>query len=60
MFEKVKDFIAIDARFTPMYIAKCADISLGAAHTILGCDLKMRKISARLIPHLLTKEQTLV
>ena len=34
-------------------------ILVGAAHTILRCDLKMRRISARWIPHLVTKEQKL-
>ena len=33
--------------------------SVGAAHTILRRDLKMKRISARWIPHLLTKEQKL-
>jgi hypothetical protein len=44
--------IATDARFTTKYI-------VGAAHTILRHDLKMRRISARWIPHLLKKEQNL-
>ena len=59
LVEKVKDLIATDARFTTRYIAKCVGISVGAAHTILRRDLKMRRISARWIPHLLTKEQKL-
>ena len=55
--EKVMNLVAIDARFTTRHIAKCVGISVGAAHTILRRDLKMRKISARWIHHLVTKEQ---
>ena len=57
--EKVTHLVATDARFTTMHIAKCTGISVGAAHTILRHDLKMRRISARWIPHLITKEQKL-
>ena len=61
MVEKVKNLVATDARFTTRHIAKCVgtSISVGAAHTILRRDLKMRRISARWIPHLLIKEQKL-
>jgi hypothetical protein len=59
MVEKVKDLIAIDATFTSRYIAKCVCISVGVAHTIPRRNLKMRMISTRWIPHLLTKEQKL-
>ena len=55
--EKVTSLVATDTRFTTRHIAKCVGISVGAAHTILRGDLKMRRISARWIPHLLTKEQ---
>ncbi|XP_045167528.2 protein GVQW3-like [Mercenaria mercenaria] len=57
--EKVKDLIATDARFTTRHIAKFVGISVGSARTILRHDLQMRRISARWIPLLLTKEQTL-
>ena len=57
--EKVMNLVATDARFTTRHIAKCIGISVGAAHTILKRDLKMRRISVRWIPHLLTKEQKL-
>jgi histone-lysine N-methyltransferase SETMAR len=52
--------IATDAIFTTRYIAKCVGISVRVAHTILRRDLKIRRISARWIPHLLTKEQNLL
>ena len=57
--EKVTNLVATDARFTTRHIAQCIGISVGAAHTILRRDLKMRTISARWIPHLRTKEQKL-
>jgi hypothetical protein len=59
MVEKVKHLIATDARFTIRYIAKCAGISVEAAHTILRRGFKMRRIRARWKPHLFTKEQRL-
>ena len=55
--EKVTNLVATDVRFTTRHIIKCVCISVGAAHTILRRDLKMRRISARLIPHLITKEE---
>ena len=57
--EKVTNLIATDARFTTRHIAKCIGISVEAAHTILRRDLKIERISARWIPHLVTKEQKL-
>ena len=57
--EKITNLVAADARFTTSRIAKCIGISVGAAQTILRRDLKMRRISARWIPHLVTKEQKL-
>ena len=45
--EKVTNLVATDARFTTRHIAKWVGISVGAAHTILRRDLKMRRISAR-------------
>ena len=48
--EKVTNLVATDARFTTRHTAKCIGISVGAAHTILRHDLKMRKMSARWIP----------
>ena len=57
--EKVTNLVATDARSTTRHIAKCVGISVGAAHTILRRDLKMRRISVRWIPNLITKEQKL-
>jgi hypothetical protein len=42
MVEKVNCVIAIDAKFTTRYIAKCFGISVGADHTILRRDLNIR------------------
>ena len=39
----VKNLVATDARFTTRHMAKCVGISVGAAHTILRCDLKNEK-----------------
>ena len=60
--EKVTNLVATDARFTTRHIAAliCVGISVGAAHTILMRDLKMRRISARWIPHLVTKNKNLL
>ena len=57
--EKVTNLVATDARFTTTHIAKCVGISLGAAHTIPKRDLKMRRISARWIHHLVTQNKNL-
>lgn len=57
MVAQVKEIVNTDARYTTRQIASIVGISLGAAHTILKRDLKMRKICARWIPHLPTDEQ---
>ena len=57
--EKVTNLVATDARLTTRHIAKCIGISVGAADTILRHDLKMRRISARWLPHVVTKEHKL-
>ena len=54
---KIKEIIEGDARFTVRDIARKVDISLSTVHLILKKHLKIRKISARWEPHLLTDEQ---
>ena len=54
---KIKEIIEGDARFTVRHIARKVGISLSTVHLILKKHLKVRKISARLVPHLLTDEQ---
>ena len=54
---KIKEIIEGDARFTVRDIARKVGISLSTVHLILKKHLKVRKISARLVPHLLTDEQ---
>lgn len=54
---KIKDIIEGDARFTVRDIARKVGISLSTVHFILKKHLKVRKISARWVPHLLTDEQ---
>ena len=54
---KIKEIIEGDARFTVRDIARKVGISLSTVHLILKKYLKVRKISARWVPHLLTDEQ---
>ena len=54
---KIKEIIEGDARFTVRDIARKEGISLSTVHLILKKHLKVRKISARWVPHLLTDEQ---
>ena len=54
---KIKEIIEGDARFTVCDIAQKVGISLSMVHLILKKHLKVRKISARWVPHLLTDEQ---
>ena len=54
---KIKEIIEGDARFTVCDIARKVGISLSTVHLILKKHLKVRKISARWVPHLLTDEQ---
>ena len=54
---KIMEIIEGDARFTFRDIARKVGISLSTVHLILKKHLKVRKISARWVPHLLTDEQ---
>ena len=54
---KIKEIIEGDARFTVRDIARKVGISLSTVHLILKKHLKVRKISARWVPHLLIDEQ---
>ena len=54
---KIKEIIEGDARFTVRDIAQKVGISLSTVHLILKKHLKVRKISASWVPHLLTDEQ---
>ena len=57
IISKIKEIIEGDARFTVHDIARKVGISLSTVHLILKKHLKVRKISARWVPHLLTDEQ---
>ena len=57
IFSKIKEIIEGGARFTVRNIARRVGISLSTVHLILKKHLKVRKISARWVPHLLTDEQ---
>ena len=54
---KIKEIIEGDARFTVRDIARKVGISLSMVHLISMKHLKVRKIFARWVPHLLTDEQ---
>ena len=54
---KIKEIIEGDARFKVRDIARKVGISLSTVHLILKKHLKVRKISARWVPHLMTDEQ---
>ena len=56
-FQKIKEIIEGDARFTVRDIARKVGISLSTVHLILKKHLKVGKIFARWVPHLLTYEQ---
>ena len=52
-----KEIIEGDARFTVRDIARKVGISLSTVQLVLKKNLKVRKIFARWVPHLLTDEQ---
>lgn len=54
---KVGEMIESDGRYTIRDVAKAVDISLSWVHLILKRILKVRKISARGIPHILMDDQ---
>ena len=54
----IKEIIESDGRYTIRDIAKAVSISLSRMHFILKCILKVRKISARWISHILTRWHT--
>lgn len=55
--QKVRDLIAKDARYTVTDIAHIVGISVPSAFRILRKELKLKRLTARWIPHLLTPEQ---
>ena len=57
IISKIKEIIEGDARLTVRDIARKVGISLLTGHLILKKHLKVRKISARWVPHLWTDEQ---
>ena len=55
--EKIRNILKTDAQFTVRQLARMTNLSLARVHAILKKHLKVRKINARWIPHLLTDEQ---
>ena len=54
--QQARELLNADRRFTRAGIAQEVDISVGSVHTVLRNKLKMRKISARLVPQGLTSD----
>ena len=55
--EQLKRLLKSDRRITCEEMAQEFEISVGSVHTILRHHLKMRKVSARWVPHRLTSDQ---
>ncbi|XP_033753091.1 uncharacterized protein LOC117336556 [Pecten maximus] len=51
----VKNLVAEDGRYTLQYLAKTVGISSVTVNEILTKHLKLRKVCARWVPHLLTQ-----
>jgi len=56
MIARVEQMVMEDRRLTVKQIAANAGISVGSVDTILNDDLKMRKVSVRWVPRMLTDE----
>ena len=57
MIARVEQMVMEDCRLTVKQIAANAGISVGSVDTILHDDLKMREVSARWVPQMLTDEK---
>jgi transposase len=57
MIEKVRQLIQCDRRMTIVELEQEVGISHGSIHAILSDDLKMRHVSAKFVPRLLTTDQ---
>lgn len=55
--ERVKELLDEDRRYTCEELAESVGISHGSVHTILTRHLKMRRVSARWVPHHLNQDQ---
>lgn len=53
----VKALVEEDGRYTVKYMANSVGISEGSVHEILSKKLGLKKVCARWVPHLLTKDQ---
>ena len=57
MLKKVAKLLNDDRRYTCTEIAHELDISYGSAHSILTERLKMKKVAARWVPHMLSDSE---
>lgn len=55
--EAIRGILSVDSRVTIEYLSDQLGISTGSVHNILHDKLKMRRISARWVPHLLSQDQ---
>ena len=55
--DQVREEVLNDRRVTVREIAVEVEISTGSIHSILTEDLRMRRVSAKFVPKLLTEEQ---
>ena len=55
--EKIRELLKTDARLTVRQLSRMTGLSLSRVHLILKKHLKVKKINARWIPHLLTEDQ---
>lgn len=57
VIEQVRTLVTEDRRLTVRELVEEIGISIGSVHSILTEDLKMRRVSAKFVPKLLTTEQ---
>lgn len=55
--EKIRELLKTDARLTVRQLSRMTGLSLSRVHLILKKHLKVKKINARWIPHLLSEDQ---
>ncbi|XP_011883996.1 PREDICTED: putative uncharacterized protein FLJ37770 [Vollenhovia emeryi] len=55
--QRVRDFLNSDRRFSVYQVADALNIPKSTVHRIISEDLLMRKVSAKLVPRVLTDDQ---
>ena len=57
LIRQIKNFMDKDRRMSIETISAQSDVSVGTVHTIIGEELKMRKICVKFVPRVLRKDQ---